>query len=177
MHTHTLTLATVNGWLKSCPPIRRKPHGAGPSSTTVNGISTAGVCVCVECDGVFSSKSFWAEGRPLLQSEGYLSLSIFLPHFFLNNVLPYLSLCLSLFPSHLPLLSSTKFSFYFLHLFATLSISIYILICLITTNLNHINSISEQYINVRYAKPCLHICFHMNNIFFFIFFFFPVGLG
>lgn len=107
-------------------------------------------CVCVECDGVFSSKSFWAEGRPLLQSEGYLSLSIFLPHFlFFNNALPYLSVYSSVFPSHLPLLSSTKFLIYFLHFCATLSIAIYILICLITTNLNHINSISEQYINVR----------------------------
>lgn len=35
----SLTLEMVRGWLKSRPPVRRKPQGAGPSNTTLSGMT------------------------------------------------------------------------------------------------------------------------------------------
>lgn len=126
LNLHTLTLAMVKGWLKSRPPISRKPHGAGPSSTTVNGISTAGVCACVCVSSVMVNSTL----NPLEEIEDHssrvlaLSLALycsFLSHFFFHNALPSLSFCSSWFPSQLPLLLSTKISFYLLHFCATFS--------------------------------------------------------
>lgn len=36
---HSLTLEMVRGWLKSFPPTRRNPQGAGPLSTTLSGMT------------------------------------------------------------------------------------------------------------------------------------------
>ena len=83
-HNHTqtdtrLTLDTVRGWLKSLPPISRNPQGAGPSSTTLSGMSLSsassyvcvcGVCVCwINTGSTVTNKG---AGQPctLLTSEG-----------------------------------------------------------------------------------------------------------